>query len=114
MHQHVLRVAVAILEHPEQLDQFGMDSVHADLDDRALTGLADRFLDLLLGLANDFLDTSGMNAAIRNELLERDACYFAADGVVTRNHDRLGSIVDNYVDSGGRLDRADIASFAAD
>src|ERR1035437_2898246 len=114
MHQHVLRVAVAILEHPEQLDQFGMDSVHADLDDRALTGLANRFLDLLLGLANDFLDTTGMNAAIRDELLESDARYFAPDGVVTGNHHGLGSIVEHYIDAGGRLDRPDIASFAAD
>jgi hypothetical protein len=40
MHQHVLRVAVPVLQHPQQLDQFRMDAVDADLDDRALAGLA--------------------------------------------------------------------------
>ena len=113
MHQHILRVAVAELEHPEQLDQLRMDSVHADFDDRALTGLANRFLDLLLGLAHDFLDTARMNAAVRDELLECDARNLAANRVMTGNYDRLRSIVDDYIDAGGCLDRADIAAFAA-
>src|SRR3984957_16907445 len=114
MHQHVLRVAVTILEHPEQLDQFGMDSVDADFDDRALTGLANRFLDLLLGLAHDFLDPARMNATVRDELHQRDARNFAANRVVARNHDRLRCIVDNDIDAGGCLDRTDVAAFAAD
>ena len=49
MHQDVLRIRVPVLEHPEQLDQFGVNPVDADLDNRALAGFANRFLDVLLG-----------------------------------------------------------------
>src|SRR5271168_1444007 len=114
MHQHVLRVAVAVLEHPEQLDQLRMDSVHADFDNRALPRLADRFLDLLLGLAHDFLDTPRMNPAVRDELLQRDPRDLAANRIVARDNHRFGSVVDNDIDPGGSLDRADIAALAPD
>src|SRR5260370_13851219 len=93
MHQHILRVAVAILEHPKQLDQFRMDSVHADFDNRALSGLANRFLDLLLGLAHDFLDTSRMNPSLRDELFERNSRYLATDRIVARDDHSFGSVV---------------------
>src|SRR5712692_692139 len=59
MHQHVLRVAVAVLEHPQKLREFRVNAMDADLDEGALAGLLDRFLDLLLRLAHNLFDTSG-------------------------------------------------------
>ncbi len=35
-------------------------------------------------------------------------------GIVARNHHRLRRVVDNYIDSRGSLDRADVATLAAD
>src|SRR5207302_1737938 len=102
------------LEHPEQLDQFGMDSVHPDFDNRSLSGLANRFLDLLLGLAHDFLDTSGMNPAVRNKLFKGDSGDLAANRIVAGDNHRFGSVVDNNIDPGGSLDRADVAALAPD
>ena len=46
--------------------------------------------------------------------MQCDARDFAANRVVARNYDRLRSVVDDDIDAGGGLDRADIASFAAD
>src|SRR5512146_2796309 len=113
MHQDVLRVTVAVLQHPQQLDQLGMDAVDADLDDRALAGLADRFLDFLFGLAHDLFDTARMNPAVGDEPLQRDPRDFTPDRVMARDHDRLGGVIDYDIDAGGSLDRADVASFAA-
>ena len=67
--QHVLRVAVAVLEHAEQLDQLGMHAVDAELEDRLLAGLADALLDLLLGLAHHLLDAAGMDAPVGDQAL---------------------------------------------
>src|SRR5258708_31691843 len=91
-----------------------MDSMHADFDNRALAGLANRFLDLLLGFADNFFDTSRMNPAVREELLQGDPRYFAANRIVARDDDRFGRVVDNDIDAGGGLYRADIAALAAD
>src|SRR5579872_2933258 len=113
MHQDVLRVAVAVFQHAEQLDQLGMDAVDADFDDGALSGFADRFLDFLFGLAHDLLDAPRMNPAVRDEPLERDPRDFAPDRVVARDHDRFGRVVDDDIDAGGGLDGADVAPLAA-
>src|SRR5581483_1553558 len=106
--------AVAVLQHPEQLYQLGMHAVDPDLEDRALARLAHRFLDLLLGLAHDLLDAAGMDAAVGDQALERDARDLAPDRAVAGNDDRLGGIVDDDIDAGGGLDRADVAPLAAD
>src|ERR1700737_3681741 len=111
MHQDVLRIAVAVLQHTQQLDQLGVDAVDADLDDGALTGLADRFFDLLLGLAHDLLDAARMNPAVGDEPFQRDPRDFAPDRIVARDHDRLGRIVDDDIDPGGGFDGADVAPF---
>ena len=81
---------------------------------RALAGLADRFLDFLLGLAHDLLDASRMDAAVRDEPLERDPRDLAPNRVVARDDDRFGRVVDDDIDAGGGLDRADVAALAAD
>src|ERR1700682_4109524 len=91
-----------------------MDPMHADFDNRALSRFANRFLDLLLGLAHDFFDTSGMNPAVGDKLLERDSGNLAADRIVARDNHRFGSVVDNDIDPGRSFDRADIAALAPD
>src|SRR5215469_2985579 len=90
-----------------------MDPVNAAFDYRALAGFTDRLLNFLFGLADHFLDTARMDAAVRDEALETDARDLAPDWVVTGDNHRLGRVIDDDVDAGGRLDRADIAALEA-
>src|SRR5690242_8939144 len=88
--------------------------MHADLENRLLTGLADALLDLLFRLADQFLDASRVNPSVRNESLEGNAGDLAANGTVTRDNDGFRRIIDDQVDSGRGLDRPDVPTFPAD
>ena len=55
-----------------------------------------------------------MNPAVRDELFERDSRDLAANRIVARDDHCFGSIVDNDIDAGRGLDRADIAALAPD
>src|SRR5215472_12778081 len=55
-----------------------------------------------------------MDAAVGDEPLQSDPGDLTPDRVVTRDHHRFGRIVDYDIDAGCRLDRADVASLAAD
>src|SRR5438552_9746753 len=114
VHEHVLRIAVAVLEHADQLHELGMDAVHADLEHRPLTGLADRLFQLLLRLADHLLDAPGVDAPVGQQPLEREPRELTTDRVVAGDDDRLRRVVDDEVDTGGRLDGADVPPFAAD
>src|SRR5579875_1337833 len=114
VHEHVLGVAVAILEHADEPHQLGMDAVDADLEHRPLARLADGLVELLLGLADHLLDPRGVDAAVGNEPLEREAGQLAPDRVVAGDDDRLRCVVDDEVDPRRRLDGPDIAALPAD
>ena len=55
-----------------------------------------------------------MDAAVGNELLQRQTRHLAADGVKAGDGDRLGRVVDDEVAARERLDGADVAALAAD
>ena len=112
--QHVLGIAVTELQPPQELDQFGVDAMDADVEHRLLSGLLDDVVYLPLATANHLLDPPRMDAAVGDERFQRHARDFAADGVVTRDDHGLGGVVDDQIDAGGRLQGADVAAFAAD
>ena len=91
-----------------------MQTVDVRLEDGALALGLDGGVDLLLGLGDHFLDAGGMDAAVLNELFERDARDFTPHGVEARERDGLGRVVDDEVAAGERLDGADVAALAAD
>src|SRR6478752_6038212 len=62
--EHVLSVARAVLEPPEQLDDLGGEARHAGLVGRRLAGLADDEVDLGARLGHDLLDAARMDPAI--------------------------------------------------
>ena len=66
----------------------------------------------------DLLTTSsirpGMDASVRHELLERQPRDLAADRIEAGHDDGVGRVVDDDVDAGGELERADVSAFAAD
>ena len=55
-----------------------------------------------------------MDASVREELGHRDAGHLPAHGVERREGDGVGRVVDDDVDAGGVLERADVAALAAD
>ena len=56
----------------------------------------------------------GMDAAVGHELLEREPRDLAADRVEAGDDDGVRRVVDDDVDAGGELERADVAPLAAD
>ena len=61
-----------------------------------------------------FLDARGVDAAVLEQFRERPPGHLAAHGVEGGDHDRLRRVVDDQVDAGGLLERADVPPLAAD
>src|SRR6185369_17275482 len=59
-------------------------------------------------------DPRRVDAAIGDELVERNACDFAADRVERADDHDAGCVVDDHVDARGLFERADVPPFAAD
>ena len=57
---------------------------------------------------------AGMDAPVLQQLLERHARDLAAHAVEARQHDRVRRVVDDEVDAGEVLQRADVAALTAD
>ena len=114
MLQYVLAVAGAVTHPAQQPHQLGVQMVHAGFDHRALAVLLDLGLHLAAGLFHRFLDAGRMDASVLNELFQRKPRDLPFDGVVAGKGDGLGGIVDDEIHAGQVLQRADIASFAAD
>ena len=55
-----------------------------------------------------------MDASVGHELVQREPGDFAANGIESRQNDRLGRVVDDDFDAGSCLQRPDIAALAAD
>ena len=81
-------------------------------------GVLARSFDLLIDLFGDLfhrlLNAGGVDAAVRDEALEREAGDLPSDGVEARKDDDFGRIVDDEFDAGRVLDGADVAPLAAD
>src|SRR5207253_104883 len=105
--------ARAVAEAPEDLHELFVELPAVRLEDRLITGLDDVLVDLGLGLVVHLLDPGGMDTAVLDQLRERELRDLAADAVEGREHDRLRGIVDDEVDPGEVLERADVAALAA-
>ena len=112
--QHVLAVARAELQPAEQLHQLGVHRVHVRLEQRLLALLHHVVVDLGLGLVVGLLDARRVDAAVLDELLERQLRDLAPHRVERGQHDRRGRLVDDEVDARDVLERADVAALAAD
>ena len=55
-----------------------------------------------------------MDAAVRDQPLDRLPCDFAAEWIEAGEDDGARRVVHDQLDAGGDLERADVASFAAD
>ena len=112
--EHVLPIAGAEFEPAQQLDQVRMQADDIRLVGDALALFADRAVQLGLRLVDDFLDPGRVDPAVLQQLLQHAPRQFAAERIVCRDGDDLGRVVDDQVDPGRLLERADIAALAAD
>src|SRR5204863_2702850 len=112
--QHVLAIACAELELAEKHDQLWVETVHARLEHRPLALLDDPLVDPSLGLLVGLLDQRRMDTAVGAQPLERQPRDLAPDAVEAREHHRGRRLVDDDVDPGELLERADVAPVAAD
>ena len=112
--EHVLAVARAVLQAAEDADQLGVEALDVGVERRLLAGLDDVALELGLGLVVGLLDPGRVDAAVREELLERHAGDLAAHAVEAGQDHGVRRVVDDEVDAGEVLQRADVAALAAD
>ena len=112
--EHVLAVARAVLQAPEHLEQLGVQPGHLGVEAGLLAGAHDLLLDLLLGLPVALLDARRVDAPVGDQPLQRQARDLAAHAVEAREQHGPGRVVDDHVDAGEVLERADVAALAAD
>ena len=112
--EHVLAVARAELQAAEDADQLGVEALDVGVERGLLAGLDDVALELGLGLVVGLLDPGRVDAAVREQLLERHAGDLAADAVEAGEDHGVGRVVDDEVDAGEVLEGADVAALAAD
>ena len=84
MLQDVLSVRGAVLETAERLDDVGMQVVNAHVESSLLAGLLHLLVDVTRRLLEHLLDAGGMDAAVGDEVLERDAGGLATYRVEAR------------------------------
>src|SRR3954454_9531792 len=114
VHEDVLAVRRAVLQPPEQLEQVRRQSRAPRVVGCLVTGLADDEVDLRARLRDDLLDAAGVDPAVGDELRDRDPRDLPPDGVEPGEDDGLRRVVDDQVDAGRLLERADVAALAAD
>ena len=114
VHQDVLPVAGAELESAEQFDELRVQPGDAGFHQGVLAGGGDLLVDLLLAAGDDLLDPRRVDSPVGDEFLQRTSGDLAADGIEGRADDHAGRVVDDDVDAGGLLERADVPPLAAD
>ena len=112
--QDVLRVARAELEPAEVRDQFLVQAGNVRLLSRLLAQLANVGVHFQVGFLDDFLNAGRMNSAVLDQFFEREFRRLAPDVVEAGDDDDSGGVVDDQIDAGRFLERADVAAFAAD
>src|SRR4030095_4535569 len=108
MHQNILAVTVAVLEHTNQLDDLRMEAVYAKFEHRTLSRLAHRFFDLLLGLLDNFFNPARGNAPVRNQPLKCNASNLSPNWAVARYQYRFRRVIYNQVYPSGGFNRTNI------
>ena len=112
--QNVLTIGRAVFLAAQELDELGVQVVDAGLKRGAFALDLDGVVDLAAGLFDHVFDAGGMDAAVGDELFERQPRDLAADRVERGDGNGLRRVVDDEVDAGDGLKRADVAALAAD
>ena len=112
--EHVLAVAGAELQAAEEAHQLGVEAADVGVEAGLLARLDHVALELGLGLVVGLLDPRRVDAPVLQQLLERHAGDLAPHAVEAGQDHRVRRVVDDEVDAGEVLERADVAPLAAD
>ena len=99
---------------PSSCTSFSCSGADVRLQHRLLADLQDVLLHLLLRLGDHLLDARRVDAAVLDQLGQREPGGLAADVVEGADDDHAGRVVHDHVHAGGLLEGADVAALAAD
>ena len=112
--QHVLAVAGAVFHAAQELDELGVEAVDVGLEHSPLALGLDGGVHLPLGLLHHLLNAGGVDAAVLDELFQRQPGDLPAHRVEAGHGDGLGGIVNDEVHPGEGLQGADVAALPTD
>ncbi len=102
------------MRRPISLQNLRVKVVQAEFE-RDRRAFLPRFLvGFVLDLLYDFFDSSRVDTAVGNQLLDCLLGDFAAVRIEPRKDDRARRVVDDQIDAGGQFECADIAPLASD
>ena len=87
-----------------------MQAVDTQVDSCTLTSLNNLVVKLFLNLCHNLFNTSGVDTAIANQLMESQTTYLTTNGVKTTDNDSLRCIVNNDFYTTGGLQCTDIST----
>ena len=114
MVQHVLPVAGAEFQPAHEPQDLRMEIVEPELERHRGAFLAHRLVGFVLDLLHDLFDARRVDASIGDEALDGLLGDLAPVRIEAGQDDGAGRVVDDQVDAGRQLERADVASLAAD
>ena len=91
-----------------------MQARHPRIVGGLLARLAHHDLDLGAALRHRLLDPTGVDPSVGDELGERHARHLATHRIEAGQHDGLGGVVDDEIDTSGLLERSNVPAFAPD
>ena len=112
--EDVLAVARAVAEPPEDLDELLVELAAVRLEHRLLAGLQDVLLELRLRLVVHLLDPRRVDAAVLDQLVERERATSRRSGSNDERTTACGVSSMMKSTPGQVLERADVAPLAAD
>ena len=112
--EDVLPVARPVPQLADHLHELLVELAAAGLEDRLLPRLAHVILELGLREVVHLLDPRRVDAPVLDQLLERRPGHLAPEPVEGGEDDGLRRVVDDEVDAGQVLQRADVAALSSD
>ncbi len=112
--EHILSVARAIAQAAQKLHQFRMNAMDTGLESSLFTGLLDSLLHFTARLLYHFLNARRMDTPVHDELLQCDPRDLAAHRIESRDDHRFRRIINDQINAGHRLQRADVPPFSSD
>ena len=114
MVQDILTIAGTIFQAAQQLNQFGVQTMHSDSKGSLFAGFLNLLLNLFLCLFNHFLNAGRMNTTIINQFFQSDTGNLAAYRIKAGNNNSLRSIIDNQINAGQGFQSTDVTAFTTD
>src|SRR5438046_1505753 len=88
-----------------------MEILNPYFEGRSLAFFLECIGHLFLDLFHDVLDTSWMDASVRQQTLQRQPGDLTANGIKTRDNDRFWRVINDEIYACGRFEGTNIAPF---